>query len=306
MSKKFKEKYNEGCIKIFRLLKLLYEDEADYESVMAIFANSEDDKDRQCVTLNKFLNTLKVFGTKVIKENNRYKVQNVPFSLKFDMDDLKSINLLKKVYEYLPESKNKAGLSDFIKNIESKFDNDTKLKLYEISSNDNSDYSFYYSDLSKQIAECEKFCQNDYKLNIRFLYKNKEVKAFCNAKQLVYDNKNAYLRVYKILEKEIQDILITNIISIEQTPSLKSDIEGTKTLIFKLKGRLAKAYIPKEGEYVQEYFSDGSIIVINKNEPVDALLRRLMKYDYECTILHPLDLRKRMKELINDTLKNYE
>ena len=32
--KKFKEKYNDGCIKVFKLLQLFYEDKAKYDDVI--------------------------------------------------------------------------------------------------------------------------------------------------------------------------------------------------------------------------------------------------------------------------------
>lgn len=306
LQKKFKEKYNDGCIKIFKLLELLYEDKAEYDDVMAIFSGDEEDAEKQHVTLNKFLNTLKVFGTKVTKTNNRFEMQNIPFALQFDIDDLKSINLLNKVIELLPAGKNKDGLAEFLKNIESRFDDKTKLKFKEISSNDNKDYTFYYSNLKEQIEECEKYCQSDYKLTVKYLDKNKEVSTYCNAKQLIFDNKSAYLRIYKINENVFHDILITNIISIKQMPTKKNENEQTQHVAFKLKRDLAKSYVLKEGEKIGEFCADGSMIVINRDEPIDTLLKRLMKYDYECTILRPHALRDKMKEMINDTLKNYE
>lgn len=306
LQKKFKEKYNDGCIKIFKLLELLYEDKAEYKDVMEIFSSDEEDAEKQHVTLNKFLNTLKVFGTKVKKINNRYEMQNIPFALKFDMDDLKSINFLEKVIAILPSSKNKDCLNEFLKSIEARFDDKTKLKFKEISSNDNKDYKFYYSNLKEQIEECEKYCHSEYKLTIKYFEKNKEVTTVCNAKELIFDNKTAYLRIYKINENVFNDIMITNIISIEQLPTKKNEKEPTQTVTFKLKPELAKIYSLKEGERIEEYCEDGSMIVINQSEPIDTLLKRLIKYDYECTILRPYSLRNKMKEMINDTLKNYE
>ena len=63
--KKNNPKLNDGCIKMFKLLLLLYQDKADYESVKDIFKNDFDDEQSTNniqVVLNKYLNTLKVFG----------------------------------------------------------------------------------------------------------------------------------------------------------------------------------------------------------------------------------------------------
>ena len=304
MPKKFKEKYNEGCIKIFTLLKLLYEDRAYYSDVMAIF--TEDDEEKQHVMLNKFLNTLKVFGLKVQKVNNKFELINNPFPLKFEIDDIKSINIFEKFKQALPTSKIKQDLESLLNTIEIRFDDKANAILSSIKSTDKSDFSFYYTDFREQIEMCEKICQEGFK--IKLIYKNKtnEITTICNAKQVIYDAKNAYLRIYKIQEKEIEDITITNIISIKQLPVQTNNIELTSTVIFKISGHLAKAYTLKENEYVSEILEDGSKIIVNKGEPTINLLKRLIRYDYDCVILSPKELRLRMVEMINATLKNYE
>ena len=95
--KKNNPKLNDGCIKIFKLLLLLYQDKADYESVKDIFKNDFDDEQSTNniqVVLNKYLNTLKVFGINVKKVNNQYKLLNNLYAMNFSEDDLKSINIL--------------------------------------------------------------------------------------------------------------------------------------------------------------------------------------------------------------------
>ena len=92
-------KLNDGRIKIFKLLLLLYQDKADYESVKDIFKNDFDDEQSTNniqVVLNKYLNTLKVFGINVKKVNNQYKLLNNLYAMNFSEDDLKSINILSK------------------------------------------------------------------------------------------------------------------------------------------------------------------------------------------------------------------
>lgn len=304
MQKKFKEKYNEGCIKIFTLLRLLYEDKADYEAVMKIF--TENDEDKQHVILNKYLNTLKVFGVKVIKSNNKFILQNNPFGERFGIDDIKSVQILNNFTNLLPKGKTKNTLDKFIKTVEARFDDKANEIYAAINSTSNADFSFYYSDTREQIEKCEKFCQEDYKVSIKYLSRGNTICAICNAKQVIYDNKNAYIQIYKINEGELAQILIPNIISIEQIPSQKNPIEMPYSVTYKIKGRLAKAYNLKENEYLQDTLADGSKIIMNKNEPPEVLLKRLMRYSNECTIISPKNLKTRMIEMINDTLKNYE
>ena len=77
--KKDSQKLNDGCIKIFKLLELLYQDKADYQSVINIFIddfNEDQTTNNIQVVLNKYLNTLKVFGLNVVKENNKFTLFN--------------------------------------------------------------------------------------------------------------------------------------------------------------------------------------------------------------------------------------
>ena len=72
------EKINIGCLKIFKLLYLLYQDKAYYKDVVEIFKDEIEEKSPNNiqVILNKNMNALKVFGLKIQKENNKYKLCN--------------------------------------------------------------------------------------------------------------------------------------------------------------------------------------------------------------------------------------
>ncbi len=305
MQKKFKEKYNQGCIKVFSLLKLLYEDKADYDTVMKIF--TEDDEDKQHVILNKYLNTLKVFGAKLKKTNKRFIMSNNPFGLKFGLDDIKSIYILNNFANILPNGKTKNNLENFLRYIEASFDDKASEIYASLTSTGNADFSFYYSKARDQIEKCEKFCHEDHKVHIKYLADgNKYSEDICNAKQVIYDNKNAYLQAYIIKENKLTNILISNIISIEQIPSQKNPVEISTSVTYRIKGRLARAYNLKENEYLQDILSDGSKIIVSKNEPAEILLKRLMRYSSECTIISPQNLKNKMIEMINNTLKNYD
>ena len=304
--KKFKEKYNDGCVKVFKLLQLFYDGKAEYDNVIKIFSDNELDIDRDHVTLNKFLNTLKVFGMKLYKRNNKFHSLNLPFTVDFDMDDLNAINIFEKVIQDLPNGKVKENLQGVVDSLKTRFDENALVIFDCISTNDNKDYSFYYSNLKEQIIICEKFCQSSFKIHLTYLDKGKEVSSYCNAQQVVYDNKNAYLRVYMTPEQVVKDILLTNIVEIKYAPTPKTGNEIAKTVVFKMKGRLAKAYTLHENEMLNQVLPDGSIVVVNTKEPIDALLKRLMRYDNDCVIEGPKELRAKMYEMICDTLKNYE
>ncbi len=304
--KKYKEKYNEGCIKIFKLLELLREDKADYNDVIDIISGDKETPEKPHVTLNKYLNTLKVFGFKVYKDNKKFKSTNLPFGINLSINDLKAINILEKIQPTLPEGKNKKNLKDFIEHIKSRL-SETSINNYnKISNNDHKDYSFYYSTMREQLERAEALCEETGKIILTYLRNKEEVSVQCAAEEVVYDNKNAYLKIYKLKENERENILVTNILSIEYMHSQKSLIENSKTVVFRLKGRLAKAYTLKDGEYVRDILNDGSIIVVNQKEPTNELIKRLMKYGSSCTVEGPADVKQKIIQAINNSLKNYE
>ena len=59
---KISTKLNDGCLKIFKLIDLLYKDEANYKNVIEIFNDGIDQSTNNIqVILNKYINTLKDF-----------------------------------------------------------------------------------------------------------------------------------------------------------------------------------------------------------------------------------------------------
>ena len=303
--KKYKEKYNDACIKVFRLLLLLYNNDAEYKDVIKIF--NEDNQKEKNVTLNKFLNALKVFGVKVEKSNNKYKMRNIPFATKFDMNDLKAIAIFEKIINEIPNENNKKLLKECIDYIKKHFSGATAIEYEQILSDNNKDYSFYYQELKNQISICEEFVSKNFKIDLKYYDKNNALcELYGTAKEVVYNNKQASLLIYKTSSNELEEIPLNKIISIQQMPTPKDTNTTSTTVAFRLKGRLAKAYTLKDGEYISEYGEDGSMLVINRKEPTEKLLSRLMRYDYDCIIEYPKDLKRKMQEKINDTLKNYE
>ena len=76
------EKYNEACLKIFDMLKLLSRGSAPYEDIISLFENDDLNSGSAAhVILNKYLNTLKIFGINVYKSKNIYYLQNSFFSI---------------------------------------------------------------------------------------------------------------------------------------------------------------------------------------------------------------------------------
>ena len=127
MTKKVTEKYNDACIKLFKFITMLYEDKAYFKDVIDLISDGKyDGTSNTHVTLNKYLNALKIFGIKVKKIKNKYHMLSPLDKITFNSEDIKCIEKLKEAADLLPNGSNKQNISAVIKNIEVRFDDATK------------------------------------------------------------------------------------------------------------------------------------------------------------------------------------
>ena len=117
--KKISDKYNEACIKVFDMLKLLSNGTAKYSDIIDLFNGSENsDNAGANVILNKYLNTLKIFGINIFKSKNIYYLQNSIFSFNLDNKDIRMLKKLKNASGILQNHKQKEIFDRFIKDLE--------------------------------------------------------------------------------------------------------------------------------------------------------------------------------------------
>ena len=302
------KKLNEGCLKIFHLLELLYNDKADYDSVVSIFKDEIDETSINTVqvNLNKYINTLKIFGIKIRKENNKFKLLSSLYAMNFDLDDLKAISLLASSINSFPDIDLTQDVNEFLQSLEARMNNEDKNTLNELKQNIPTDNSFYYANLREQIKECEQVCKENCKITVIYKKRKKEISCKCTPKDVVYDSKNVYLKVHDYISHNLIEIPINSILTIIKSPSVASTIEMNTTVIYKLKNRLAKTYKLKEDETSEGFDKDGSQTIINKSGNIDNLIPRLLRYSYDCEIISPKILREEMKRIINETINLYE
>ena len=301
------KKLNEGCLKILKFLSLLYDDDAEYDKVLDIFKNNtkETPKENIQVTLNRYINTFKVRGIKIEKDNTKFKLKSSLYNLKLTHSDLKAISLITKYIDTVPENKWTKEVKDFLHNVNLRMNSDDKNTLNSLITSDEHDFSFYYSNTREQIMECEKICEEKFVINIIYLHNNKEQRCKGVLKELIYGSKTVSLKVYDIGTHAHLEIPINNILSIARLPQVANNMEMPTTVVYKLKNRLAKTYKLKENEYSDGYDENGWLTVINKDESFDKLLHRLLRYTYNCEIISPKNLRDEMIKLLNDTIDNY-
>ena len=241
---KGKKKLNEGCLRIFKFIELLYEDKAYYDDVINIFKDeiNEQSANNIQVTLNKYINTLKIFGLKIKKVKNKYKMLSSLYSIDFTLDDLKSLSLLEISAKDVSAGVLSDEIEEIFKNLQMRMNSDDKTTLNNLINQKNYDFSFYYSDIKDQIKQCENFCKGDFQLDIVYKQNGQELYSKINPVEVIYDSKTAYLKAYDSIKRQNLEIPINSIIELKQSCQKTNPTQINTTVVYKLKGRLAKTY----------------------------------------------------------------
>ena len=307
--KKISDKYNEACIKVFDMLKMLSNGTAKYRDIIELFNGSEkSDNAGANVILNKYLNTLKIFGINIYKSKNIYYLQNSIFSINLDNNDIKMLKKLKNASGILHNLKQKENFERFIKDIELRLTRAAKETLYSGSFEDADSINYEYVEKYKTlITRLENCCFENQKLELDFTLDYKNYKVLCEPKEIIYKNQKAYLSVFNHLSRQVFDVPIDAITEVKQLPVLSKIKETSATVVYKIKDDLAKSYQLKEWETCDGRFDEqGWLTIVNHNEDFDELIKRLMRYGSNCIVVSPKTFRESMIEAIDDTLKNYK
>ena len=306
MKNKLPEKYNDSCVKMFQFLQLLTEDEADYEKVIELFSSTKEAKNNTNVTLNKYLNTLKIFGIKVKKFNKKFHILNSPYTIDLSSEELETMKLLSAFIDAYPDEKNKKIFLEFLKQIDIRLTESCRSHI-KCQTEANTKFKLYFSEYKNLIEECERYCTDKFKLKLTYINEeNKEETINAIPQEVKYYKRKICFSVYNTGTAEICDIPLNDITNIKELPTKSAETCLSMTVVYKVKSRLAKSYKLKEGESTQGYDENGHLIIINKNEDHNQLLKRLMRYGCECEVISPKSFKNKMKQLIESTLTNYQ
>ncbi len=307
MSKRISEKYNDSCLKIFALLLLLSDGVADFADVIKLFADENGKvSPNSNVTLNKYLNTLKIFGVEVKKVKNKYYLLNMPFNFHFTEEDLYAVALIKSALTILPKGKNKTNIERLLKDLQNRYDSSTKKLDVAVTSSRNYDLSFYFTKFEKQIENFERYCQEGNNLEVIYNQNGNDVTLICVPREVKYMENYVCISVFNNLTHQIFDIPIDCVKSLKQLGTKVVAQQVCTTVIFKLKGDLIKRYKLRDWEYSKGLDENGWLTIVNSGEDFDVLAKRLFKYDYNCVVISPKSLRDHILEMIASTLRNYE
>lgn len=308
MTKQITQKYNESCIKLFEFLKMLYEGDVEFKKVIDHFSEgSYDGTSNTHVTLNKFLNALKIFGINVKKIKHHYTIQSPIYKMNFNNEDLKSFCILDEACKELPDGKTKKKFESFLRSLKIRFDGKTLNNLEAIESDLSLNREFPNSEMVTQVKKCKKYCDEGFKLEIVYINDDGDkINLLCSPQEVAFIKRRICLRAIGSNGNRIYEIPIENIKDLKQTSSKNSENSNPTTIAFRVKNRLAKNYRMRDWEHLQQIELDGNKVIINQGEDLDILLARLMKYGRECDVISPKFYKEEMLNRINKTLSNYQ
>lgn len=301
------QKTSSTSVRVMETLKVLSKSSASIQEIINHFEKLDpNNRVYTSEVILKYINTLKVFGYRFTKAKDKYVLLNTPSRFDFNERELKTIFLIEKFSELLPEETVKTEINKFLQGLERRFDDNTKLLSNSVTRSEFLNLDFDYKKYAEKIKEYEKYCQDGQKIKITYRDHHKlEISIMVEPNEIKYRGTQVYLRVYNPLSAQIQDVNFNSILKVKQLP-LKSNTNSMfSSMTFQLKDRLAKNYKLHEGEKLLQVKTDGSIIIMNQKEDRILLLRRLMKYGEHCEVVSPKSLREEMSQIIANTLKNY-
>ena len=300
-------KYNESCIRIFDILKLFSKRVVDFSEVITLFAD-ENGKITQNsnVLLNKYLNTLKIFGVDFVKSKNVYYVKKMPFTYSFSDDDLDAVSLILSYLTLVPKGVTKNNLTDFLNNLEERFDDNTKQRRFsQKKSLINSDLYVYFVTHEKTISEVYNACLEKKRIEMTCKRGPKTLTAIVNPMEIRYESDKIIFSSFNNLTRQVIDTPIHKVVSIKKLNSTFNSNAPCMSVVFTLKGSLAKRYKLREWERAENTSVDSELTVVNEGEDLEVLISRLLRYGENCTVVSPIELKNEIKSRIRSTLDNY-
>jgi len=283
---KHPQKKNLSSFQVLKTLRVLLQGNYNMQELIKILNKDEQGHPFNNSVLSKYINTCRYFGIEIPKILNRYYVTGMPFGIKLDDDDT---DLIFKLNNLVGKTMTKRSLKSFENFVE-------KLNRYsykKIAKVEKSSYDFSSEIFENAISRRKR---------VVLMFKNRQM-LDCIPIKIIYTEDKKIFKIYTNRERKIDSSRLCGIR--ETNESFFPAFCPEQTVIFKLKGVLAKRYEARSHETVTLNPADDSITVSNLDENKDDLISRLLRYDDKCEILHPRALRDEMKQIIQNTLSNY-
>lgn len=250
----------------------------------------------------KYFNTLELLDFKIEKDKTLYKVTEVPSKISFTNKELSVfidlIRYLKKLHNANLEASIIDAIKKSLKFVDEKAKNEIKAALEEKAQN--------VTVNSNVISFLESLLADNQIVSITYKKNNDAISTInVELKEIIEKNNTFTIVCYNPMKARNKKILVDSIISVKQLPRKASNISCMNSVVFRLYGRLAKAYKIKSNETALDH-STGCTTISNVGEDKDVLIKRLLKYGEFCEIIRPEDVRRDFIKLTEDILNNLQ
>lgn len=297
-------KISNAGYRMLEVLKILCKKPLTAQEMLFFLEDVTDNSYRKELIL-KYINTLKLLGLDIVKVDGKYLLNRSLESIDFDKNDLSLMKFIQRYVSKIPSKDLQDNISDSLNVMERNFSSKTTnlINNFHIKSYKITKPTFAYCENIKKI---EQYCKDE--LKIELTYKSnidKSEQKYCLAPiKIVYKKEKAFLIAFNLDTKEYKEFWIKNIMEVKQLPQKHTQCLPI-SILFKLKNRLAKSYVLKPNEVVLEYGKD-FLIISNKGEDKEMLMKRLLRYYDQCEILYPKAYREQMVNIIECMENLYE
>lgn len=290
--------------RVLELLKALSNSSLSTQEMLEILEEKTDNVYRKEL-VTKYLNTLKLIGFDIEKIKDKYVLKKGIKQVDFSYKDLSVLCFLSQYVREIPIENLQKNLHMIMDTVQKSYSENTLVRIK------NSTIKSFVSKnqivaKNKFVERYEKYCDEGLKLVIEYRNdKNSESKIYKIVPiKIVYKKRKIFLIAYDCTNNEYKEFLSDLILSEEQTPQKSSQCFAS-TVTFKLSGRLGKSYVLKNNECILESNKD-YIIVSNKKEDKNLLIRRLARYYDKCEILYPKSCREEMVSYLESIESVYQ
>lgn len=280
-------KVNAASLKVLYTLQLLFERNLKMDELIHFYELYHNEYLSNFV-MSKYINTCRYCGIDIKKIDGKYTILNFPIGINFSASELSLFRELRNCCEKIKLEHLTDNMQNILQKINRRIDN--PIAPISISKlNDN------------KIKIFEKACIVSQKIKILF---NDERAIQCEPVDILVDENKIKFSIFD--GNESKEFSPDEIKSVKILPQKSQTKFMPTTVLFELKGKLAKKYQIRDNEQVLKINSNGNFVITNRFEDKTKLLHRLMRYGENCKIISPKSYVKEMKELIDNTLSNYK
>lgn len=283
---KLSQKKNLSSMQVIKTLQVLLQGDYTMSELIEILNKNENEPVFNNSVVSKYINTCRYCGIEIPKIHNKYFITSMPFGLELTNSDIDLLDNMQNIVKGQMTRRYHKLYDSFIE----------KLNRYS----------------NKKIARVEKATYkitfelfenavND-KNKIKLMFKNRMLMECIPLKIVEAKGKTFFNVFYKNRERMIDTARVSGIEVLRQKFIQNFNDEA---VIFLIRDDLASRYDLRENEQYTKTDRIGWKAILNRGENKDILISRLMRYDEKCEIVSPQSYREEMKQILDDTLRNY-